>query len=200
MFNRPDRDNEKADGLVKYMNTLAIPLEIISHPTYKISATERNARHAPVRTFAEASWQSKATEMECNVIALGHHKDDAAETVLLNMLYGGRFKCYHPHLYMSRTRTRVIRPLLYIEERNILLEAELWLKLPIVSSCCPYGNKSKRMSVKDLLAKIESAAPDFKSNVIHALKNVDDNDVWKAVMPFNEENNKTNSDKNRPLH
>ncbi len=189
----------KTDGLVKYMNTLAIPLEIISHPTYKIiSDREERSPCGLCANLRRGILASKATEMECNVIALGHHKDDAAETVLLNMLYGGRFKCYHPHLYMSRTRTRVIRPLLYIEERNILLEAER-LKLPIVSSCCPYGNKSKRMSVKDLLAKIESAAPDFKSNVIHALKNVDDNDVWKAVM-LNEENNKTNSDKNRPLH
>ena len=82
---------------------------------------------------------------------------------------------------MSRTKIRVIRPLLYVEERNIILEAER-LALPITSSCCPYGDKSKRKSAKELLAAIEKDVPEFKSNVIHALKNVKDSDVWKKQM------------------
>lgn len=178
----------ETEGLKRFMESLAIPFEIILHPTYKIiSDREERSPCGLCANLRRGILAGEAQRNGCSVIALGHHKDDAAETVLLNLLYGGRFKCYHPHLYMSRTQIRVIRPLLYVEEAKITLEAER-LCLPIVSSCCPYGDKSKRKSAKELLARIEEDAPDFKSNIIHALKNMEESDVWKARMLNDPEN------------
>ncbi|MEG1798574.1 MAG: ATP-binding protein, partial [Synergistaceae bacterium] len=166
----------------RFMKSLAIPFEITLHPTHKIiNDREERSPCGLCANLRRGILAGEAQKNGCNVIALGHHKDDAAETVLLNLLYGGRFKCYHPHLYMSRSGIRVIRPLLYVEEAKITLEAER-LRLPIVSSCCPYGDKSKRKSTKELLARIEQEVPDFKSNIIHALKNTNESDVWKATM------------------
>ncbi len=165
-----------------YMNALGIPISVINHDTYRIMAKrEERSPCSLCANLRRGILASHAKENGFNVIALGHHKDDAVETVLLNLFYGGRFKCFHPHLYMSRTQVRVIRPLLYIEERRIFIEAER-LHLPIVSACCPYGDKSKRKSTKELLAKIEETVPEIKSNVIHSLKNVTDRDVWKAKI------------------
>lgn len=167
-------------SLVKeYIETIGIPISVINHPTYKIM--EQREERSPCSLCANLRrgiLACHAKENGYNVLALGHHKDDAVETVLMNLFYGGRFKCYQPHLYMSRTQIRVIRPLLYIEEKRLFIES-VRLKLPVTSSCCPYGDKSKRKSTKELLSKIEEEVPEIKSNVIHALKNVIDSDVWK---------------------
>jgi tRNA(Ile)-lysidine synthase TilS/MesJ len=78
---------------------------------------------------------------------------------------------------MSRTGIKVIRPLIYVEERKLALEA-VRLELPVTNSCCPYSDKSKRKSAKKILEEIEKEIPDIKSNIIHALKNISGSDVW----------------------
>ena len=82
---------------------------------------------------------------------------------------------------MSRTRMRVIRPFVYIEERQIRLEAER-LSLPVISSCCPYGDKSKRKSTKEIVAALEKEVPELKSNIVHALRHLKENESWPAGM------------------
>ncbi|MDD4159883.1 MAG: ATP-binding protein [Synergistaceae bacterium] len=161
-----------------FMNELGITLSTFKHPTYKI-IKERDER-SPCSFCANlrrGMLASHAKESGANVLALGHHKDDAVETVILNLFYGGRFKCYQPNMFMSRTEVRVIRPLVYIEERRIALEAAR-LNLPVTSACCPYSEKSKRLSAKKIIEDMEKEIPEIKSNVIHALKNVLESDVW----------------------
>lgn len=175
---------DQTDGIMdtepvaEYMNAIGIPLKIIKHPTYKI--IDIRSERSPCSLCAKMRrgiLAAAANEAECGVIALGHHKDDAVETVLLNIFYGGRFKCYHPNTYMSRTALRVIRPFSYIEEISVATEAAR-LSLPIVSACCPYGDDSKRKMTKEILAKLEEQIPEIKSNVIHALKNLSINESW----------------------
>lgn len=172
-------DGAMETGMVAaYMDTLEIPLKIINHPTYKIiNIRDERSPCSLCANMRRGILATAAKESGCNVMALGHHKDDAVETVLLNMFYGGRFKCYHPNLYMSRTELRVIRPFAYVEEKRITTEA-LRLSLPIVSACCPYGGDSKRKSAKEILAKLEEQIPEIKSNVIHALMNLSADESW----------------------
>lgn len=165
-----------------YMEILGIPVTVINHPTYEIMAKrEERSPCSLCANLRRGILANRARDDGFNVLALGHHKDDAAETVLLNLFYNGRFKCYHPHMYMTRSQIRVIRPLVYVDERRITLEASR-LALPIVSACCPYDDRSKRRSAKELLAEIEKSVPEIKSNVLHALKNAEDGDVWKAKV------------------
>ena len=169
----------QTEAVAFYMEQLGIPLRQMQHDTYKIIAGR--GERSPCSLCANLRrgiLASAAQRQGCNVLALGHHKDDAAETVLLNLFYEGRFKCWHPHMYMTRSGIRVVRPLVYVEERKIILEARR-LGLPVTSSCCPYGDKSKRKAVKETLAKLEEQVPELKSNVIHALKNFRDTEVWK---------------------
>ena len=170
------------ERLAEYMAALGIPLTIVKHPTYQImKEREERSPCSLCANMRRGILANQAKELACGVIALGHHKDDAAETVLMNLFYGGRFKCFHPHLYMSRTRMRVIRPFVSIEERPIRLEAER-LSLPVISSCCPYGDKSKRKSTKEIVAALEREMPELKSNIVHALRHLKENESWPAGM------------------
>ena len=169
----------QTEAVASYMEQLGIPLRQMQHDTYQIIAgREERSPCSLCANLRRGILASAAQRQGCNVLALGHHKDDAAKTVLLNLFYEGRFKCWHPHMYMTRSGIRVVRPLVYVEERKIILEARR-LGLPVTSSCCPYGDKSKRKAVKETLAKLEEQVPELKSNVIHALKNFRDTEVWK---------------------
>lgn len=164
--------------LEEFMDELEIPLMTFRHPTYSI--IEKRNERSPCSLCANLRrgiLADQAKEVGSNVLALGHNKDDAVETVMLNLFYGGRFKCWQPNMFMSRTDIRVIRPLVYIEETKIALESAR-LKLPVTSACCPYSGKSKRLSTKKILEKMEQEIPEIKSNVVHALKNVLEGDVW----------------------
>ena len=169
----------KTDEVLEFMNALNIPVLIETHSTYEIiEARDERSPCSLCANFRRGLLATAAKDSGCNVIALGHHKDDAAETVLLNLCYGGHFKCFRPNMFMTRTQLRVVRPLVYTEERNIALEAER-LALPVTSSCCPYGADTKRITAKKLLEEIAKEVPMIKSNIIHALKNCSESESWK---------------------
>lgn len=169
-------------AVLGYMAELGIPVTTITHPTYQImKEREERSPCSLCANMRRGMLANAARAAGCGVLALGHHKDDAAETVLMNLFYGGRFKCFHPHLYMSRTQIRVIRPMIYVEERSIRLETER-LALPVTSSCCPFGGSTKRDEAKETLARLMAETPELKSNIIHALKNMRESEGWPGGM------------------
>lgn len=172
----------QTDKTAAFMDELEIPLKIIKHPMYEIiKEREERSPCSLCANIRRGMLAAEALSLGFSTIALGHNKDDAAETVLMNLFFEGRFKCFHPHLYMSRTGIRVIRPLVYIEERRIAAEAKR-LELPVCSSCCPYGDLSKRKAVKNTLMLLEKEAPELKSNILHALKSIQSNESWPSGM------------------
>ncbi len=127
---------------------------------------------------------SNARELGCNVLALGHHCDDAVETVWLNLFYAGRFRCFHPNMTMSRTGIRVIRPMVYVREAEIVKETSR-RAMPILDFGCPYAAGSRRALIKEKIREFSLIAPDMVSNVVHALKHCQRSDAWSSeeVLP-----------------
>ena len=109
-----------------------------------------------------------AVEAGCNVVALGHHKDDAAETVLMNLLTGSRFACFAPVTDLDRRGLRLIRPLVFMEERDISAFAQNE-GLPIVASRCPVDGHTNRQKAKELVATLSKEYGDVSEKLIHAL-------------------------------
>jgi tRNA(Ile)-lysidine synthase TilS/MesJ len=93
-----------------------------------------------------------AKKLGCNVVALGHHSDDAVETVFLNMFYAGRIACFNPVTELDRTGLRLIRPMLYISEKTTARVARK-LELPVSHNPCPANGNSKRQHIKEMLAQ-----------------------------------------------
>ena len=110
-----------------------------------------------------------AKELGCNKIALGHHLDDAAETFMMNLLLESRVGCFAPVTYLSRKDITMIRPLVYVREREATAACER-LSLPVVESGCPANEKTKREDVKILLADLSKQFGDVPERIVGAMQ------------------------------
>lgn len=116
-----------------------------------------------------------AKEANCNVVALGHHYDDAVETFVMNLFNEGRIGCYAPKSYLSRKDLLLIRPLSFATEKEVI-SAVKQDNLPIVKSVCPVDGYTNRQKTKDFLEEREKIDPGFKYRLFGAMRraNVDD--------------------------
>lgn len=102
-------------------------------------------------------------------IALGHHYDDAVETLLMNLLFEGRIGCFQPVTYLSRSDVTQIRPLLYVKEQQVRRVAQR-LDLPIVHNPCPANGETRRQEVKELIESLSERYPDLKQKLFGAMQ------------------------------
>lgn len=122
-------------------------------------------------------------ELGCNKLALGHHREDAIETLLMSLFYEGRFHTFHPCTAMSRTGITVIRPLVYLPESHVKHMTRV-LSLPLVESPCPANGNTRRAEMKELLRRLRQLYPDINDRFLHALQQ-DHYDLWqKEVSDF----------------
>ena len=117
----------------------------------------------------------------CNKLALGHHRDDAVETLLMSLLYEGRFHTFHPKSYMSRSGVTVIRPLVYLPEKHVKHMTKE-LQLPVVTSPCPANGETKRQEMKELMHSLKERFPEAPERFLHALQQ-DHYDLWQKGGP-----------------
>jgi tRNA(Ile)-lysidine synthetase-like protein len=110
-----------------------------------------------------------AKELGCNKIALGHHLDDAAETFMMNLLIESRIGCFAPVTYLSRKDITMIRPLVYVREREIEQSLER-ISLPIIKSACPANEHTKREDAKILLRELSKEYGDVPERIVGALQ------------------------------
>jgi len=109
-----------------------------------------------------------AKELGCNKIAYAHHKDDFIETMLLSLLYEGQFFSFPPVKYFEEADITVIRPLIYIPEKDII-GFQNKMNLQSVKNPCPFDNNTKRESVKKLLHQIQKENHQAKEKMFNAI-------------------------------
>ncbi|GEJ56070.1 tRNA 2-thiocytidine(32) synthetase TtcA [Anaeromyxobacter diazotrophicus] len=113
-----------------------------------------------------------AVELGCNKIALGHHRDDLVETLLLSALYAGSLKSMPPRLRSDDGRNVVVRPMCYAAEEDIAAFSSE-MRFPIVPcDLCGSQPNLRRRRVKELLAALSAEHPAVKGNLLHALGKV----------------------------
>ena len=112
----------------------------------------------------------KAKELGCNKVAYGHHKDDVVETMMLSLIYEGRFHSFAPVTYLDRMDLTLIRPLLYLKEADVIGFMHKY-ELPVVKNSCPVDGHTKREYVKNLLSDINAEAPGVKERMFSAISN-----------------------------
>lgn len=106
----------------------------------------------------------------CNKVAYAHHKDDVVETMLLSLIFEGRFHTFSPVTYLDRTELTVIRPLMYMNESDVIGFVNK-NQIPVVKSPCPADGYTKREYVKQLLRKLNQENPGVKERMFTAIAN-----------------------------
>ena len=105
-----------------------------------------------------------------NIMALGHHLDDAIETLLMSMFFSGKIDCYYPSTYLDRQKITMIRPLVYVRE-EVTIKLSKSLELPVTNQkFCPADGHTKREYVKKLLAEQAEHDTHIPLRVFSALK------------------------------
>jgi len=127
------------------------------------------------------SLNDAAKEYGCNKVALGHHFDDAVETFMLSLFYEGRLSCFLPVTYLDRTDLYVIRPMLYMTEREVINFANRQ-QLPICKSGCPVDKETKREDIKALIRTLEHDYHDLRQHIFGAMQRLPLNG-WEPIDP-----------------
>ncbi len=117
----------------------------------------------------------EAKKLGCNKIALGHHMDDAVETIVLSLFYGGEYKTMMPRLKSKNFEgMELIRPLYLVREKDIIAWKD-FMGLETLRCACKVTQSEdggKRKQVKDLLARLEGETPALFGNIFHSIEKV----------------------------
>lgn len=155
---------------------LNIPITVFESNIFEIA--ERIAKDYPCFMCAKmrrGALYSKAKELGCNKLALGHHYNDVIETTLLNIFYTGCFKTMLPKLKSTNFKEmELIRPLYYVEEHYIQCftqDSGIW---PLNCACMVAAEKTgnKRYEIKDLIEELKKRFKDVDKFIFKAAHNV----------------------------
>lgn len=108
-------------------------------------------------------------EAGCNKVAYAHHKDDVIETMLMSLFYEGRLHTFSPVTYLENMDLTVIRPLIYVQEAEVIGFVNKY-KLPVIKSPCPVDGHTKREYIKEMIRMINRENPGVKNRMFTAIR------------------------------
>jgi len=165
----------KIGPLKEFCASLGFDLKV-EDSTFVYEVLKQNAKdgkHLPCSICSrmkKAAINRVAKEAGCRKVAFAHHSDDALETLLMNMIHGGRVATFEPYMRLERAGITFIRPFLYAKEKDIARFAKE-KKLPVTDTCCPANGKTDRQEMKNLLGALIERYPEAEGNLRLALTN-----------------------------
>jgi tRNA 2-thiocytidine biosynthesis protein TtcA len=156
--------------LTKYFKKLKVEYQIIKSDFLK------TVKRKDITCFW-CSWNRRKSLFEtagrfgCNKVALGHHKDDIIETILLNLFFNGEISAMAPKQELFHGKLTVIRPLAYVEEYLIKKFAREE-GFPDEKCVCPNSLTSNRTKMAKIIRDLKRVNPDVKTNIFRALKRI----------------------------
>lgn len=159
----------------KNLDDLGVECEIFDANVWEIAFKE--APDSPCFLCAKMRrgvLYNKVEELGYNKLALGHHMDDMIETTLINMFYAGTTKTMLPKVKSTSERLELIRPLIYVKEKDIISYIN-YNEIQAMACGCPIEAgkvDSKRKRVKQLLEELEKENPQIKQSIFNSMKNI----------------------------
>lgn len=149
---------------------LEVPYHIIETEIAKIVFEDRKETNpcSLCAKMRKGALNEKIKELGCNKVAYAHHKDDVVETMLLSLIFEGRFHSFSPKTYLDRMDLTVIRPLIYMNEMDVIGFVNK-NNLPVAKSPCPVDGHTKREYAKDLLKQLTQENPGVKERMFTAI-------------------------------
>ena len=186
----PGYDGQRLAQARAAWDALGLAPEVFQTDIYSVVDT---VKHSPCHVCAamrRGHLYKQAQERGCNKISLGHHRDDAAETILLSILYGGQFRAMPPRLKSDNYEgMQLIRPLYFVREKAV----KAWLDacgVTAITCACRVTQSErggKRAEIKALIAGLERAHPDVVDNIVASSRRVDLGTLLSYVGPDGQE-------------
>jgi len=167
----PDFDLSR---IVALCESLEIPYNIVKTEIAKIIFDDRKESNpcSLCAKMRKGALNEAIKASGCNKIAYAHHKDDVIETMLMSLIFEGRFHSFSPKTYLDRMDLTVIRPILYVDEKDIIGFRNA-MDLPVEKSPCPADGYTKRQYAKELVHSLNVENPGSRERMFAAIINGD---------------------------
>lgn len=159
------------DHIKKLCEEIEVELIVVPTDIYQVVFEIRKEKN-PCSLCAKmrrGTLHNAAKEAGCNKVALGHHFDDAVETLMLNLFNEGRLGCFSPVTYLDRIDITLIRPFIYVPEKLIIkfINRE---NIIIPPKACKADGYTDRAKIKQMLATMEIEEPGLKARLFGAME------------------------------
>lgn len=153
-----------------YCERLNVPFYPVETEIYRIVFEARREKNpcSLCAKMRKGALNDRALSLHCTAIAYAHHKDDFIETSVMNLFLEGHYGCFPPVTHLDRAVLKVIRPMLLVDERDIVGFARK-SGLPVVKNPCPADGRTKRQEVKAFIRDSRSLFPDARASLFSAL-------------------------------
>ncbi|MCR5466907.1 MAG: tRNA 2-thiocytidine biosynthesis TtcA family protein [Lachnospiraceae bacterium] len=171
------------DPIRKLCEDLSVPFTVVDTEIARIIFEERK-EGSPCSLCAKmrkGALNEKAKELGCNKIAYAHHKDDVIETMLMSLIYEGRFYTFAPVTEWDRMGLQLIRPLIYVNECDIVGFKNKYI-LPTFKNPCEADGNTTREYATELIKSIDRKAPGIRERLFHAVTDSKPLTHWKKEI------------------
>nr|WP_294492282.1 ATP-binding protein [uncultured Mediterraneibacter sp.] len=163
-------ENFDLTNVISLCAEMDVPYQIVKSDIYNILFNIRQESNpcSLCAKMRKGALNQAIKEMGCNKVAYAHHKDDIIETMLLSLIFEGRFHSFSPKTYLDRMDLTVIRPLMFVDEADVIGFKNKYA-LPVVKSTCPVDGYTKRQYAKELVKKLNAEHPGVRERMFHAI-------------------------------
>lgn len=164
--------NLNLDKIYALCEELQVPYTVVKTDIAQIIFEERKEENpcSLCAKMRKGALNKAIKSAGCNKVAYAHHKDDVVETMLMSLIFEGRFHTFSPVTYLDRMDLKVIRPLMYMNEAAVIGFVNKY-EVPVVKSPCPADGYTKREYVKQLLRQLNLENPGVKERMFTAIQN-----------------------------
>lgn len=163
-------DNLNLEKIEELCKELEVPYKIVKTDIAKIIFEDRKESNpcALCAKMRKGALNDAMKVLGCNKVAYAHHKDDVVITMLMSLIYEGRFHTFSPVTYLDRMDLTVIRPLMYMNEVDVIGFVNKY-NVPVVKSPCPADGNTKREYITQLLKQLNRENPGVKERMFTAI-------------------------------
>lgn len=161
----------KIDNITELCDTLGVKLNYFPTDIYKIIFEKRKEKNpcSLCANLRRGALNEAALRLGCKKVALGHHFDDTVETFYMNLFNEGRIGCYSPVTFLDRKGITLIRPFIYVPEKEIKHFIRVSGITPS-SKYCPADGYTDRQKTKDVLSQLSKTDRGLKQRLFHAME------------------------------
>lgn len=151
-------------------NNMNIPYTVVKTEIAQIIFDERKESNpcSLCAKMRKGALNDAIKKTGCNKVAYAHHKDDMIETMLLSLIFEGRFHSFSPITYLDRMDITVIRPMMYVSEYDVRGFTAKY-QLPVIKSPCPADGYTKREYAKNLVRQLNQEHPGARERMFAAI-------------------------------